>query len=162
MTKGVRTTIPEEQPSGDGDVSGHGSRTDGGVEGLEARWEEAGRIQASDGSPSVVDGLDGTWEVQRLTGPVPMRGIYKVASAGRGRTGAGWSPFGDAGFRLEQHEDSVILIYDSPLSFMRDEFRKEADGSWLGRARAGGRQYAWFRMVPYDSSGPRSGARLLK
>lgn len=109
---------------------------------FEALW--AKRATAA----SVVEALDGDWEVRRLSGPVPMPGVYKRARGGRGTTWARWSPFPALAFHLEQREDSVILIYDGPLSFIRDELRLQEDGCWLGRATVAGRQYAWFRMVP--------------
>ncbi len=108
---------------------------------FEARWAES----AGAGG---VESLDGDWKVRRLSGPVPMPGAYKEARGGRGTTWARWSPFPALPFHLEQRGDSVMLIYDSPLSFLKDELRPQDDGSWLGRARVAGRQYAWFRMVP--------------
>ena len=108
---------------------------------LEARWEQSAAVGG-------VESLDGEWKVQRLSGPVPMPGVYKAARGGRGTTWARWSPFPALAFHLEQREGSVMLIYDSPLSFLEDELRLGDDGSWLGRARVAGVQYAWFRMVP--------------
>ena len=109
---------------------------------FEARWAE------SAGPASAVEALDGDWKVRRLSGPVPMPGVYKEVRGGRGRTWARWSPFPALAFRLEQRGDSVVLVYDAPFSFIEDELRVQDDGSWLGRARVAGWQYAWFRMVP--------------
>lgn len=96
----------------------------------------------------MVAGLDGDWKVERLSGPVPMPGVRKEVRGGRGRTWARWSPFPDLPFRLEQREDHVLLVYNPPFSHLRDELRREADGSWLGRATVAGVQYARFRMAP--------------
>lgn len=119
----------------------------------EKRWQVAGsgRHEGEPDPAPCAAALDGGWRVERLTGAVPMSGLYKVVCGGRGRTGASWSPLPDLGFRLTRLESSVLLIYDSPLSFLRDEFRREADGGWIGRARAFGRQYAWFRMLPLQT-----------
>ena len=127
---------------------------------FEERWRKAGEYY--DGAQRLfsVDDLEGSWEVQRLSGLVPMSGIYKVISGNRGRTGARWAPFGDVGFTLTQRGSSVVLVYNKPLSFMRDEFRREADGSWLGKARAAGVHYAWFRMVPHEEVGTRDSTRV--
>lgn len=116
---------------------------------LEERW--AGNERAL-GPASAVDSLDGEWKVERLSGPVPMPGVYKTVLGGRGRMRARWSPFADLPFRLERRRDLVLLVYEPPLSFLRDELRPEADGSWLGRATVAGRRYAWFRLVP-DAGG---------
>lgn len=116
-------------------------------ESLEARRAVGAESQVVE---SVVEDLDGDWKVERLSGPVPMPGVYKAVRNGRGRTWARWSPFPDLPFRLEQRKDHVLLIYGSPFSGLRDELRREADGSWLGRATVAGRRYAWFRMAPAD------------
>lgn len=123
-------------------------------ESLQTRWENALSTNASSGASwPLVEDLRGTWRVQRLSGIVPMKGLYKVIGGNRGATGATWSPFPDFGFSLEQLDSSVLLVYDRPLGFMQDELRKETECCWLGRARLAGRQYAWFRMVPYESAG---------
>ena len=108
----------------------------------EERWERAGQE-----SLSIVKNLEGDWKVERLRGPVPMPFVWKRIRYGRGETRV--LAFGPKlPFRLEQREGHVSLIYRLPLSFLVDELRREADGSWLGRANAAGTQYAWFRMVP--------------
>lgn len=112
------------------------------AESLRERWA-AGGI----GPASAVDSLEGEWKVERLSGPVPMPGVYKTIRAGRGRTWARWSPFGDLPFRLEQRRDLVLLVYDPPFSAIRDELRPETGDSWLGRATVAGRRYAWFRLI---------------
>lgn len=117
-------------------------RSPGSVESPESRWAGA------EGASSALSGLDGRWKVERLSGLVPMPGVYKEIQDGRGRTTAGWSPFRDLPFRLERVEEGVLLTYDSPFTFLRDELRREPDGSWLGRATVAGSRYAWFRMVP--------------
>lgn len=121
---------------------------------FEARWAVA--AGAEERRPSSVEGLDGDWKVERLSGPVPMPGVYKEVRDGWGLTWARWSPFPALRFRLEQREGCVLLIYRPPLSGIRDELRREDDGSWLGRATVAGRRYAWFRMVP-AGGGPGSG-----
>jgi len=113
------------------------------VNGYEDRWEPAGR----QGPPSVVENLEGDWRVERLSGPLPMPFVWKKIRGGRGTTRV--SSFGPRfPFRLEQRERYVALIYLGPLSFLVDELRLEADGSWLGRANAAGVRYPWFRMIP--------------
>ncbi len=86
-----------------------------------------------------------------MSGPVPMLFVWKQVKGGRGTTR--FSPRGVSlgpglPFRLEQREGHVALIYTGPLSFLVDELRREADGSWLGRANAAGIRYAWFRLIP--------------
>ena len=109
----------------------------------EGRWERAGRSELS----SVVKNLEGDWKVERLSGPLPMPFVWKRIRSGRGTTRV--SSFGPRfPFRLEKREGYVALIYLGPLSFLVDELRLEADGSWLGRANAAGIRYAWFRMTP--------------
>lgn len=126
----------------------------------EDRWERAGVHEAARGEPySVVRNLEGDWEVKRLSGPLPMPFVWKRIRLGRGETRVSprsWrsrKQFFEprAPFELEQREGHVALIYRPPLSFLIDELRAEADGSWLGRAKVAGFQYAWFRMVPLRS-----------
>ena len=121
----------------------------------EERWKRAGTRDAERRERlSIVGNLDGDWKVERLTGPVPMPFVWKRIQAGRGTTRIS-PPLRRRGlplepklpFRLEQREGHVALIYLGPLSFLVDELRQEADGSWLGRANAAGIRYAWFRMV---------------
>ncbi|MDQ4063101.1 MAG: hypothetical protein M3122_04215 [Actinomycetota bacterium] len=95
--------------------------------------------------------MEGNWRVERLSGPVPMPFVWKQVRDGRGTTrvsplGASFGP--GLPFRLEQCEGHVALIYMGPLSFLMDKLRREADGSWLGRANVAGIQYAWFRLIP--------------
>jgi hypothetical protein len=127
----------------------------------EERWERAGTRDAEGQETlSVVGNLDGDWRVERLSGPVPMPFVWKRIRAGRGTTrvsprlrrrrGLPLEP--KLPFRLEQREGHVALIYLGPLSFLVDELRLEEDGSWLGRANAAGVRYAWFRMVPVEST----------
>lgn len=128
-------------------LSEHGPRDN--IVGYEERWE---RARNTGQELSVVQNLDGDWRVERLSGPVPMPFVWKRIGAGRGTTRV--SPRGPSSlrprlpFRLEQRERHVALIYLSPLSFLVDELRMEADGSWLGRANAAGVRYAWFKMTP--------------
>ncbi len=135
----------------------------------EERWERAGTRDAEGQEAlSVVGTLDGDRRVERLSGPVPMPFVWKRIRADRGTTrvspplrrrrGLPLEP--KLPFRLEQREGHVALIYLGPLSFLVDELRLEEDGSWLGRANAVGIRYAWFRMVPVESTiSPASGIR---
>ena len=107
------------------------------------RWERAGRLETS----SVIKNLEGDWRVERLSGPLPMPFVWKRIRDDWGTTRV--SSFAPKfPFRLQQREGHVALIYRGPLSFLVDELRLEADGSWLGRANAAGVRYAWFRMIP--------------
>ncbi len=115
----------------------------------EDRWQSAGARLVRGGSPSVLKDLEGDWRVERLTGPVPMVGLWKRVSGTRGATRGWWGPLGIP-FKLERQEGHVALIYEPPFSFMVDELRLQEDGSWIGRAYAAGVRYAWFRMVPID------------
>ena len=123
-----------------------------GLKEYEYRWERAGTRDAARGEPlSVVRNLEGNWKVERLSGPVPMPFVRKRIRGARGETYV--LPFGPKlPFELEQREGHVALIYHPPLSFLLDELRLEADGSWLGRANVAGFRYAWFRMVPMGSA----------
>lgn len=104
-------------------------------------------------SPGAVEDLDGDWRVERLTGPVPMPFVWKRVRRGHGRTRflprppLGMTAEPGLPFDLLGRIDHVELRYRLPLGFLVDELRREADGSWLGRARLAGVQYAWFRMV---------------
>lgn len=126
----------------------------------EERWERAGAHDAEGQEPaSSVANLEGDWKVERLSGPLPMPFVWKQVRDGRGTTRVSPPSLRTRGlpfepkfpFRLEQREGHVALIYLGTLSFLLDELRLEADGSWLGRANAAGVRYAWFRMVPMES-----------
>ncbi len=109
----------------------------------EDRRIRAGPLETS----SVVKNLEGDWKVERLSGPLPMSLVWKRIRDSQGTTRV--SSFGPKfPFKLEQREGHVALIYRGPLSFLVDELRLEADGSWLGRVNAAGVRYAWFRMIP--------------
>jgi hypothetical protein len=116
------------------------------VAGYGERWERA--------RAATVQELEGDWRVERLTGPVPMPFVWKRIHRGRGRTRLlprppfGASPEPGLPFVLLAREGHVELRYRAPLSLLRDELRREADGGWLGRAYLAGVQYAWFRMAP--------------
>ncbi len=122
----------------------------------EERWERAGILDAAwRERPSLVANLQGDWNVERLSGPLPMPFVWKRIRNGRGETyalpapRARGVPLGPRfPFRLEQREGHVVLIYTGLLSFLVDELRLEAGGSWLGRANAAGIRYAWFAMTP--------------
>jgi len=140
-----------------------GNELRGGLKEYEDRWERAAseRDAARGESPgegrfSGVKNLEGDWNVERLSGPLPMPFVWKRIRGGRGETHVlprSWQALGPPlepklPFELEQGEGHVALIYRRPLSFMTDELRLEADGSWLGQAKVAGVRYAWFRMVP--------------
>ena len=121
-----------------------------GLEEYKDRWERAKDATRRE-RLNFVENLEGDWRVERLSGPVPMPFVWKHIGGGWGTTRV--SPVGPKlPFKLEQQEGHVALIYRPPLSFLVDELRQEADGSWLGRANAAGIQYAWFRMVPTRSA----------
>ncbi len=122
-----------------------------GLEEYQDRWERAGVHDAARRAwLDVLRDLQGDWNVERLSGPLPMPFIWKRIRGSRGETYVLPRSLRSPGlpFELEQREGHVALIYRPPLSFLVDELRREADGSWLGRARVAGLQYAWFRMVP--------------
>ena len=129
----------------------------------EDRWERAASVRnvarrelLGEVSISIVKNLEGDWKVERLSGPVPMPFVWKRIRGGRGETHVlprSWQAIGAPlepkfPFELKQREGHVSLIYRPPLSFMVDDLRLEANGSWLGQAKAAGIQYAWFQMVP--------------
>ena len=129
----------------------------------EDRWERAASVRnvarrelLGEVSISIVKNLEGDWKVERLSGPVPMPFVWKRIRGGRGETHVlphSWQAIGAPlepkfPFELKQCEGHVSLIYRPPLSFMVDDLRLEANGSWLGQAKAAGIRYAWFQMVP--------------
>ena len=127
-----------------------------GLKEYEERWKRAGTRDAQRREPlSVLRNLEGDWKVERLSGPLPMPFVWKHVDGGRGETRVlpSWRIGGlplepKLPFELEQREGHVDLIYRPPLSFLIDQLRLEDDGTWLGRAKAAGLQYAWFRMFP--------------
>ena len=129
----------------------------------EDRWERAASVRnvarrelLGEVSISIVKNLEGDWKVERLSGPVPMPFVWKRIRGGRGETHVlprSWQAIGAPlepkfPFELKQREEHVSLIYRPPLSFMVDDLRLEANGSWFGQAKAAGIRYAWFQMVP--------------
>lgn len=129
----------------------------------EDRWERAASVHnvarrelLGEVSISIVKNLEGDWKVERLSGPVPMPFVWKRIRGGQGETHVlprSWQTIGAPlepkfPFELKQREGHVSLIYRPPLSFMVDDLRLEANGSWLGQAKAAGIRYAWFQMVP--------------
>jgi hypothetical protein len=133
----------------DTDTRASNSGVQSGSEEYEARWEQAG-VRNAEWAASwlgTLKNLQGDWRVEWLSVPLPMPSVWKRIQGGRGETRI--SPIGPRlPFELEQGERSVALIYHQPLSFLVDELRLEADGTWLGRAEAVGICYAWFSMVP--------------
>jgi len=133
----------------------------------EDRWERAASVRnvarrelLGEVLISIVKNLEGDWKVERLSGPVPMPFVWKRIRGGRGETHVlprSWQAIGAPlepkfPFELKQREGHVSLIYRPPLSFMVDDLRLEANGSWLGQAKAAGIRYAWFQMVPVRHS----------
>ena len=94
---------------------------------------------------STIENLQGDWKVERLSGMVPMPGVWKRVSGPGGSTRISRSP--GLTFLLEQRGDYVALIYRSPLRMMVDELRYEDPHSWHGRATAAGIEYGQFRMT---------------
>jgi hypothetical protein len=85
-------------------------------------------------------GLDGEWEVRRVSGLLPpLVGIRKRIRGDRGETvlpgGVG------VGFAVVRNE----LRYRPPFSMLVDVLEPDGDG-WLGRATAFGRTVGEFRM----------------
>ncbi len=92
------------------------------------------------------ESLGGRWRVERLGGALPpMWGVSKQIWGTGGVTWFGPLPL--MPFRVESWEGGVALLYRGPFSMLRDEIRAEADGSWVGRVRLGGRELGRFRMV---------------
>jgi hypothetical protein len=87
-----------------------------------------------------VPGLDGEWDVRRLSGLLPpLVGIRKRIGGDRGSTilpgGLG------VPFDVVAHQ----LRYRAPFSMVVDVLEPEADG-WRGRATVFGRTVGEFRM----------------
>ncbi len=58
-----------------------------GLKDYEERWERAGVSDAARGGlPSIVANLQGDWNVERLSGPLPMPFVWKRVRNGRGET----------------------------------------------------------------------------
>ena len=88
-----------------------------------------------------MSGLDGEWELQRVSGVLPpLRGVRKRI---RGDSGATVLPLG-AGvpFAVVGRE----LRYRPPLGMFVDVLEQEGDG-FRGRATFFGRTFGEFRMV---------------
>lgn len=95
-----------------------------------------------------VEALEGVWNVERLSGPLPVAGVWKRVWGVQGETRVWGSP--GIPFMLERREKCVALVYRPPLAFLVDELRLEESSSWIGRATVAGLGYAWFRMVPME------------
>jgi hypothetical protein len=121
-----------------------GSRLLLGMYDLHQQKEASVRL-ARELNHSTIENLEGDWKVERLSGVVPMPGVWKRVRGPRGSTRIGRSP--GVPFRLEQREGYVALIYRWPLHTMVDELRYEGPHSWLGRATAAGCEYGRFRMA---------------
>jgi hypothetical protein len=89
----------------------------------------------------LTDGLDGTWDVRRLSGALPpLLGVRKRINGRSGKTvvlGGPGIPFDVDGLRLR---------YGAPLAFLVDVLERDGDG-FRGRATAFGRAYATFELT---------------
>ena len=93
----------------------------------------------------VVEGLEGSWRVERRGGLLPpMFGVWKRIRGARGWTRVGLLP--GVPFRVEGREDFVALVYLPPLGSFVDEIQHQPDGSWSGRATVAGHEFGRFRM----------------
>lgn len=117
----------------------------------EDRWERAAAAQHE--PLGTLRELQGDWRIERLSSLPPMPFVWKRIRGGRGETYLLPPSLPGRGlpFKLEQRAGYIALVYRPPLSFLVDELRLEADGSWLGRATATDFRYAWFRMLPMQS-----------
>lgn len=87
--------------------------------------------------------LDGTWEVERVSGLLPpLLGVRKRIRGTRGETSVG--PLPGAPFDVVGRE----LRYRGVLAGFVDVLEPGADGGFDGRATFEGREYARFRLVP--------------
>lgn len=85
-------------------------------------------------------GLDGRWDVERVSGILPPLRIGKSIAGNAGVTTLFGHRF--ARFRIEQ---STLVYVALPL---RDTVRPCGDGTWIGEGRALGVRYCRFRLRP--------------
>jgi hypothetical protein len=91
-----------------------------------------------------MEGLDGVWEVRRISGALPpLRGVRKRISGDRGETLVAGGP----GIPFEVHGNE--LRYRRPLTFLVDVLEPAREG-FHGRATAFGRTYAEFELRRVD------------
>jgi len=87
-----------------------------------------------------MDGLDGVWEVRRISGALPpLRGVRKRISGGRGKTIVAGAP----GVPFDVHGNE--LRYRRPVAFLVDVLEPRGAG-FHGRATAFGRTYGEFEL----------------
>jgi hypothetical protein len=87
-----------------------------------------------------MEGLDGLWDVRRLSGALPpLHGVRKRIAGGRGETIVVAGP----GIPFEVHGNE--LHYRAPLAFLVDVLEQAGDG-FRGRATAFGRTYGTFEL----------------
>ena len=87
-----------------------------------------------------MEGLDGLWEVHRLSGALPpLVGVRKRISGRRGETIVVCGP----GLQFEVHGNE--LRYRAPFAFLVDVLERDGDG-FHGRATAFGRTYGGFEL----------------
>jgi hypothetical protein len=84
--------------------------------------------------------LDGTWQVNRVSGALPpLTGVRKRIHGDRGETIVLGGP--GIPFDVRGHE----LRYKAPFAFLVDTLEPDGDG-WHGRATVFGRTVGEFRM----------------
>ena len=101
--------------------------------------------------PATLDGADqfaafeGDWDVFRTGGLLPpMWGVWKEVRSGQGQTHFG--RLFSLGFRLEQRDDHVALIYSPPREYVVDRLRLENPDFIDGVGTMYGRDYCRFVM----------------
>lgn len=90
---------------------------------------------------STVTGLDGDWDVRRISGALPpLRGVRKRIAGASGETVV----LGGPGIPFDV--DGLELHYRSPLGFLVDLLEPRG-AVFRGRATAFGRTYGTFEMI---------------
>ena len=89
-----------------------------------------------------MDGLDGLWNVERVSGFLPpLLGVRKRINGSRGQTTV-------AGVRAPFEVVGRELRYRGPLSGFVDLLEAAPGSGWNGRATFRGREYGRFRLTP--------------
>jgi len=89
-----------------------------------------------------MDGLDGIWDVERVSGLLPpLLGVRKRIHGARGETTV-------AAFKAPFDVVGLELRYRGRLDGLVDNLEPGAAGAWNGRATFRGREYARFRLTP--------------
>jgi len=101
-------------------------------------------VQPSRSTFAELEGLDGVWEVRRISGALPpLRGVRKHISGGRGVTVIAAGP--GIPFDVRGGE----LRYRRPLAFLVDMLEPSGAG-FRGRATAFGLTYGEFELRRVD------------